>query len=51
MKRLPKFQGSGIHWNSPTAAKHYDWRVGDTFQDVDFGIMVWDGEKWVQQNL
>lgn len=42
-KRKPKYLGTGIHVHS----QPFDYLVeGDTFNDADFGDMIYDGKKW-----
>lgn len=46
-KRLPKHMGTGIYVHQQFSASQLV--KGDTFNDADFGDMVWDGRKWIAE--
>ena len=48
-QRRPQHMGTGIHVDHQFSPKELVF--GDTFFDADFGDMIWNGKKWIQQDV
>ena len=48
--RKPKHVGSGIYVHMQFSNDKDNLVPGDTFNDADYGNMMWDGKKWINAN-